>query len=94
MILVDLFCPECDSRKIDVFVDMKQPMPKCDECNAEMKQLISRMSFKLVYDNRNDSCGWSNDGYASSQYWKKIKEDRANGIKSEEPISDKSAKWL
>ena len=95
MIMVDLFCPECDKRVIDEFVDNNLPMPMCDVCNVEMKKLVShQMTFKLVYDNRRDSCGWSNDGYASSQYWKDIKKAKDEGKKVEEPHNDKSAKWL
>ena len=94
MILVDLFCPECDDRHIDVFVDNKMPMPKCPKCDIVMKKLVSQITFELKYDNRKDTCGWSNDGYASSQYWKDIKNAKADGKKVEEPKNDKQSKWL
>lgn len=86
MILVDLFCPECDKRYIDVFIDTSEPLPKCDVCeDVELKKLISAVSFELKYDNRTDSCDWHGN---SSQYWKDIKEKGG-----EEPANKKQYKW-
>jgi len=86
MILVDLFCPHCDNREIDVFVDMKELMPFCPICGVEMKRLVGHVNFKLVYDNRKDSCDWQGN---SSQYWKRIKEEGGD-----EPANEKQAKWM
>jgi late competence protein required for DNA uptake (superfamily II DNA/RNA helicase) len=87
MIVVDLFCKECDKEHIDVFVDMKLPMPKCPDCNIEMTRMVAkRVSFELKYDNRKDVCDWHGN---SSCYWNKIKETGG-----EEPSNNKQAKWL
>jgi len=86
MILVDLFCPECDDRHIDVFVDNKLPMPKCPKCEIIMKKLVSQITFELKYDNRKDICDWKGN---SSQYWKKVKETGGD-----EPSNPKQTKWL
>lgn len=86
MIIVDLFCPECDERHIDVFVDNKLPMPKCQKCDVVMKKLVSQITFELKYDNRKDSCDWNGN---SSQYWKDIKEKGGS-----EPVNAKQPKWL
>jgi hypothetical protein len=87
MIVVDLFCPKCDDRHVDVFVDNKLPMPKCPKCDIVMKKLVAkRMSFELKYDNRKDVCDWHGN---SSCYWKKIKETGGD-----EPANDKQTKWL
>ena len=91
MIVVDLFCPECDNRLVDEFIDNNLPEPKCPECNTQMKRLISRMSFELKYDNRKDICDWQGN---TSNYWKQIKEDRAAGKNVSEPVNPKQPKWL
>jgi hypothetical protein len=87
MILVDFFCPKCDKRYIDVFIDSKEPLPKCDVCeDVELKKLISKpISFELKYDNRTDICDWDGN---STQYWKEIKEKGG-----EEPPNSKQYKW-
>ncbi|MCK5016049.1 MAG: hypothetical protein KAS32_03165 [Candidatus Peribacteraceae bacterium] len=85
MIMVDLFCPECDKREIDVFINSSKPLPMCDECDVEMKKLIAAVSFELKYDNRTDICDWDGN---SSQYWNEIKKDGGD-----EPTNDKQKKW-
>jgi len=95
MIIVDLFCKKCNKEHIDVFVDIKLPMPMCPDCDIELTRMVAkRVSFELKYDNRKDICGWSNDGYATSRYWSEIKKQKSEGKKVEEPKNDKQAKWL
>jgi len=87
MILVDLFCKNCDREEIDVFVDMKLLMPRCPDCDIEMTRMVAkRMNFELKYDNRKDICDWHGN---TSQYWNKIKETGGT-----EPTNNKQAKWL
>jgi len=43
-----------------------------------------QISFELKYNNRTDICSWGGDGYASSQYWNKIKGSGGN-----DPNADK-----
>lgn len=86
MLLVDLFCPECEHEVIDAFINSSEPLPPCDECDCkEMKKKISPVRFELKYDNRTDSCDWDGN---SSQYWKDVKEKGG-----EEPTNDKQTKW-
>lgn len=86
MIMVDLFCPECDVEVIDVMIDSSEPLPSCEECGcSEMKKKIAAVSFELKYNNRTDSCDWNGN---SSQYWNAIKEQGGD-----EPPNDKQQKW-
>ena len=85
MILVDLFCPECDEEHIDVFIDTSEPLPMCEKCDVEMKKLIGAVEFKLVYNNRTDTCDWDGN---TTQYWNDIKEKGGN-----EPQNDDQPKW-
>lgn len=85
MILVDLFCPKCDKRYIDVFIDTKEELPECDICQSRLKKLVHNIHYKLIYNNRTDMVDWDGN---SSQYWKDIKDKGG-----EEPLNDRQAKW-
>jgi len=86
MIMVDLFCPECDVVVEDVFINSSEPLPPCDGCDCkEMRKKISAVRFELKYDNRKDSCDWDGN---SSQYWKGVKEGGGD-----EPSNEKQTKW-
>jgi hypothetical protein len=44
-----------------------------------MNRIYTKFNYKLIYNNKTDMCSWGIDGYASSQYWKNIKEARERG---------------
>lgn len=86
MIMVDLFCPECDAVIEDEMINSSEPLRGCPKCDCKhMKKSIGPVSFKLVYDNRTDSCDWDGN---SSNYWNDVKDG-----KGDEPTNDKQYKW-
>ena len=70
MVYRDLYCPKCGKTMKDVVFDSinDEPTQLCSDCNTTMKILCNCGSFKLLYDNTKDMCGWSSDNYNSSQY--------------------------
>jgi len=86
MILVDLFCPDCDNNQIDVFIDTSIPLPDCDKCGVMMKKSIGPINFKLVYNNRTDMCDWDGN---TTRYWDDIKKKGGD-----EPQNDGQQKWI
>jgi len=89
MVMVDLFCDneECSNIKEDVMVDTSlDDHGSCDVCSkGKLKRMMpGQISFELKYNNRTDICSWGGDGYASSQYWNKIKGSGGN-----DPNADK-----
>lgn len=75
MIYRDLYCPKCEHVEKDVIFDsvhnkIEKPCPKCD---GTMKNICNCGSFELKYDNKKDMCGWGNDGYNTSQYYRDSK---------------------
>ena len=77
----DIICDVCDNVE-EVFIDSGEKYPKCSMCGGEMKRMFSSMNFKLNFNSRQDYCGWADTGYASSQYWRHVKEaNEKTGIK-------------
>lgn len=83
--IFDVQCNECENVE-EVMVQDSDEFPVCSECSGTVKRLYTTMNFKLIYDNKKDTCSWADHGYASSQYWNKIKEARSRGedVKSPE----------
>ena len=80
MPLHDYECNECGS--IDERLEFGKEMDKehyCSKCNRLMSRIVSLCKFKLVYNNKTDTCSWGNEGYASSQYWREYKKARERG---------------
>jgi hypothetical protein len=75
--IFDFYC-ECGNEKIDVYCKVDDGII-CNKCFSSMKRKCNCSHFKLLYDNKKDSCGWGYDGYASSQYWKDVKAARERG---------------
>jgi len=78
-VIVDLYCDnkECDYTEIDAFVDTSlDDHGTCPKCKSGLlRRMVSKqMTFELKYNNKTDVCAWGNEGYSSSQFWKKIKE--------------------
>mgnify|MGYP006896949147 CR=1 FL=1 len=78
LMLYDTKCKECGAEK-EQCIDHRESFEKCPECGCEMQRIFTTMNYKLVYDNKRDICSWGDHGYATSQYWKKVKEERAKG---------------
>jgi hypothetical protein len=79
--LYDLFCTECGTELIDVWIDKDEGFPKCKKCNIIMEPAICCKSFELKYNPQVDSCSWGDQGYSSSMYWDAVKKARDNGEK-------------
>lgn len=79
--LYDYQCAKCE-KVTELFVTRKESENPiyCPFCSVPMERLFPmKGSFKLVYNNKTDSCGWSCDNYESSQYWKAYKEAKERG---------------
>lgn len=79
----DTECKRCGTIK-EILVD-NEKMPVCEECGGELKRLFTTFNFKLVYNNKTDCCAWGDNNYESSQYYRKIKEARAQGLDAHAP---------
>lgn len=69
----DTRCKEC-YQIIEQFLENDEKLDKCPVCGGETERIYTTMNYKLLFNNKTDICGWGADGYASSQYWSKIKE--------------------
>lgn len=78
MPIFDLLCKACEHEEIDVIKKADEEV-LCPRCGDPMVHICNKMTFKLSYNNQTDSCGWSNDGYASSQYWNDYKKQKSEG---------------
>jgi putative FmdB family regulatory protein len=76
MPIYDVRCEKCECI-IEEILGMDDEPVVC-ECGGTRKKMPGGY-FKLLYDNKKDCCSWGNEGYASSQYWKKVREQRAEG---------------
>lgn len=83
MILFDLYCEKCGNLEKDVFINFNEiENRKCNKCNEKnLKNVSFGYHFELKYNPKTDVCGWGNDGYAKSQYWRAIDEARDRGEK-------------
>lgn len=79
MPLYDTECVGCKKIYIDVWLKMDETPPLCEDCGQETVRLCNCSHFKLLYDPKKDTVGWSWDGYASTQYWSQVKKLRSEG---------------
>ena len=81
MPIYEYICKDCEvlDERIEFGEEIDAPHP-CPECGKEMSRMIpSKMSFKLVYNNKTDICSWGHEGYESSRYWDAYKKAKAEG---------------
>lgn len=76
--LYDSECVKCN-HILEQFAENEDSFILCPLCGHKMKRLFSKMSFKLIYDNKKDMCAWGDNNYETSQYWSKVKEARERG---------------
>lgn len=69
----DTECEDC-GQVIEQYVEDGEELKRCPVCNGLTKRIFTTMNYKLIYNNKTDVCSWSDHGYASSQYWSKVKE--------------------
>jgi hypothetical protein len=78
MPIYDVYCSKCDCVEIDIWLKVDEQPGICPVC-GDIRHIIPGGYFKLIYNNKTDSCSWGNEGYASSQYWNDVREQRAAG---------------
>ncbi len=78
--LTDCRCPKCNTIYEDKILFTNETFT-CEKCGAVCEIIPSiSASFRLKYDNKKDLCSWSNEGYATSQYYKEQKKLCKNNI--------------
>ena len=80
MPIFDYYCALCGKEELYVFGNYED-IVTCSNCNEQMKPKCNCAHFKLIYNNKTQSCGWSFDGYATNRYWDEYKKQRAEGKK-------------
>lgn len=81
MPLYEYRCDNCRKiiESIEFGKEIDRPHP-CPECGEEMERCFpSKMTFRLVSNNKTDVCGWSWDGYDTNRYWNDVDKERAKG---------------
>jgi hypothetical protein len=78
MPLYDVYCVDCKIIEEDIWLKVNEDVPSC-KCGGIRYRICNCHSFKLRYNPKIDTVGWSHDGYASSQYWKDVKAARDRG---------------
>jgi len=79
MPIYDVYCSKCGNVE-EQWLKMDEEPKRCPRCNSLTKKMPGGY-FKLVYNNKKDICTWGNEGYASSQYWRAVREARDRGEK-------------
>jgi len=87
MPIYDIKCKSCGDVREEFQKADQEIMGKCKECGGERVRLVGAASFELKYDNKKDICGWAAHNYETSQYWTKVKEERAKG-KDVKPLEE------
>lgn len=76
--LYDTECKECGQR-IEQYKEDNESFDNCPVCSEEMTRVFTTFNYRLVYNNKKDVCGWADNHYQSSQYWKNVKQQREQG---------------
>lgn len=74
----DVECEHCGNVE-EQWIEDKEEFKPCSKCNGRVKRTYSSFHFKLLYDNKKDSVGWSFNNYESSRYWDDVKSEREKG---------------
>lgn len=84
MPLFDYYCEKCKIIE-ERIVKSQNESCFCDFCNSEMiRKFPNKTNFKLVYNNKTDTCDWDGN---TSQYWDNYKKAKAEG-KDVRPINE------
>ena len=79
--IYDVRCEECGKIQ-EQWIDTDDEQlffNDCDECGGETIRIYSTFNFKLKYDNKKDTVGWSFNNYEKSRYWDDVNAERAKG---------------
>ena len=80
MPLYDYYCKICGSEELDIMCKVNEGVI-CKTCIKPMVRKCNCTHFKLIFDNKTQSCGWAATGYEHNQYWDEVKKQRAEGKK-------------
>lgn len=80
MPVYDLYCEKCGKELFNKILKVEEEL-YCEECGEKMKRYCNCRTFRLKYNNKTDICSWGDQGYNTSQYWRKVKEKREQGEK-------------
>ncbi len=75
MPLYDYYCEKCEKVMEDVVCKVNKEA-HCKECGEIMTRMVNCKTFKLLYDPKKDTVGWSFNGYERSQYWDQVKKQK------------------
>lgn len=67
MPIYDVKCDNCNYEE-EQFLKINENPKNCPKCNNKMEKLCTCKTFKLIYNNKKDICGWSSENYDNSQY--------------------------
>jgi len=76
--IYDVKCQECGNIE-EQWVETNEDFKPCSKCGSEVKRIYSSFHFKLLYDNKKDTVGWSFNNYERSKYWDDVKSEREKG---------------
>lgn len=80
----DVECKECGNIE-EQWVENNEEFEPCSLCGGEVKRTYSSFHFKLLYDNKKDTVGWSFNNYETSKYYDEVNAERKKG-KDVEPL--------
>jgi len=75
--IYDVQCEKCGFVEEQFIEDEK--FEPCSKCKGKVKRIYSTFNFKLEYNNKKDTVGWSSSGYSTSKYWDEINKAKSEG---------------
>ena len=87
MPLYTLVCNNCDYRTEEIHSIFATEFGSCANCGTALEKVIDCTHFKLIVDNKTQSCGWGFNNYDHNCYWDDIKKQRAEG-KDVKPVTE------
>jgi putative FmdB family regulatory protein len=79
MPIYDVHCEKCNEN-IEEWLKMDEEPRPCENCKQRRVKLPGGY-FKLVYNNKTQICGWSDNNYETNRYWSEVKKARSEGHK-------------
>lgn len=76
--IYDTECEDC-GQQIEQWLESHEELKRCPVCNGVTHRIYTTMNYKLLYNPKKDRVSWGDFGYATSQYWSKVKEMRDEG---------------
>lgn len=87
MPLYTLVCDSCEYETEEMHSIHADKFGSCPKCGLPLKKAVDCTHFKLITDNKTQSCGWAYNNYDHNCYWDDIKKQKAEG-KDVKPITE------